>query len=600
MSAITAKASRKMKKYAVLTREPRCFLGSFDFSWEQRKLGDIGKARSGVGFPDADQGGVTGVPFFKVSDMNLDGNENEMIVANNYVTAEQIADHRWSPITELPAIFFAKVGAAVMLNRKRLCRFPFLLDNNTMAYSLSPTKWDADFAKALFGTVDLTSLVQVGALPSYNAGDVESMGIYLPSLFEQEQIGAFFKLLDNLITLHQRKCANLCSPSQVVFSLLFATSTFSWEQRKLSDLIIEYKETVDSDCTLPVLTSSKIEGVVLQEEHFGRVQNHDITGYNILPRNYCTYRNRSDGVDFTFNINRCCDKGIISKFYPVFYGNNSDIFFISMVLNYCDEVVREIAYTCTGTGQKVLSFLDLQKMNIRVPSYDEQKKISQYFEQLNNLITLHQRECISFTGRADRLILTANKKRTTSSWEQRKAKELFVSTADKGYPELPVLSATQDRGMIRRDENSINIFHDKKNEAGYKRVLPGQFVIHLRSFQGGFAHSAIEGITSPAYTVFGFSEPEKHDSEYWKYVFTSKPFIQRLETVTYGIRDGRSISYEEFLTLGFVYPSKAEQTAIARYLDKLSDLITLHQRKPFLMKWRTSDANRNQTNRLVL
>ena len=136
--------------------------------------------------------------------------------------------------------------------------------------------------------------------------------------------------------------------------------------------------------------------------------------------------------------------------------------------------------------------------------------------------------------------------------------------------------------MIRRDENSINIFHDKKNEAGYKRVLPGQFVIHLRSFQGGFAHSAIEGITSPAYTVFGFSEPEKHDSEYWKYVFTSKSFIQRLETVTYGIRDGRSISYEEFLTLGFVYPSKAEQTAIARYLDKLSDLITLHQRQPFL------------------
>ena len=165
------------------------------------------------------------------------------------------------------------------------------------------------------------------------------------------------------------------------------------------------------------------------------------------------------------------------------------------------------------------------------------------------------------------------------SWEQRKAKELFNSTADKGYPELPVLSATQDRGMIRRDENSINVFHDKKNELGYKRVLPGQFVIHLRSFQGGFAHSTIEGITSPAYTIFGISEPEKHDSEYWKYVFTSKEFIRRLETVTYGIRDGRSISYDEFLTLDFVYPSKAEQITIARSLDKLSNLITLHQRQ---------------------
>lgn len=200
---------------------PEIRFKGFTDPWEQRKLGDIGKARSGVGFPDADQGGLTGVPFFKVSDMNSDGNENEMTVANNYVTAEQIADHRWSPITELPAIFFAKVGAAVMLNRKRLCRFPFLLDNNTMAYSLSPTKWDADFAKALFGTVDLTSLVQVGALPSYNAGDVESMEIYLPSLLEQEQIGAYFNHLDNLITLHQRELEKLQNIKKSMLEKMF-------------------------------------------------------------------------------------------------------------------------------------------------------------------------------------------------------------------------------------------------------------------------------------------------------------------------------------------------------------------------------------------
>lgn len=199
---------------------PETRFPGFTGDWEQRKLGDIGKARSGVGFPDTEQGGVTGIPFFKVSDMNLDGNESEMTVANNYVTAEQIAVHRWSPITELPAIFFAKVGAAVMLNRKRLCRFPFLLDNNTMAYSLSSTKWDADFAKALFGTVDLTSLVQVGALPSYNAGDVESMEIYLPSLLEQEQIGGFFKQLDNLITLHQRKLEEMKNQKKALMQLL--------------------------------------------------------------------------------------------------------------------------------------------------------------------------------------------------------------------------------------------------------------------------------------------------------------------------------------------------------------------------------------------
>lgn len=161
-------------------------------------------------------------------------------------------------------------------------------------------------------------------------------------------------------------------------------------------MITEYKETVDSDCTLPVLTSSKTEGVILQEEHFGRKQQHDITGYNILPRNYCTYRNRSDGVDFTFNINKCCDKGIISKFYPVFSGKNSDVFFLSLALNNSDEVIREIAYTCTGTGQKVLSFLDLQKMKVRVPNFAEQKKLQHILKvstTLSPFISVSSKNC---------------------------------------------------------------------------------------------------------------------------------------------------------------------------------------------------------------
>ena len=208
---------------------------------------------------------------------------------------------------------------------------------------------------------------------------LSSIQFAIPSVEEQEKIAEYFSSLDYLITLHQRKYF-------IIYNKLI-----TWEQRKLGDIITEYKETVDSDCTLPILTSSKTEGVILQEEHFGRKQQHDITGYNILPRNYCTYRNRSDGVDFTFNINKCCDKGIISKFYPVFSGKNSDVFFLSLVLNNSEEVVREIAYTCTGTGQKVLSFLDLQKMKVRVPNFDEQKEIAAYFESLDHLITLHRR-----------------------------------------------------------------------------------------------------------------------------------------------------------------------------------------------------------------
>src|SRR5574344_603948 len=135
------------------------------------------------------------------------------------------------------------------------------------------------------------------------------------------------------------------------------------------------------------------------------------------------------------------------------------------------------------------------------------------------------------------------------------------------------------RGMAPRSTSGYDIFHDKANEVTYKRVLPGQFVIHLRSFQGGFAHSAIEGICSPAYTVFGFTNKNTDNDIFWKYIFASERFIQSLVSVTYGIRDGRSISYEEFLKMSFRTPKKDEQTKIATFLLSLDSAITLHQRK---------------------
>jgi len=167
----------------------------------------------------------------------------------------------------------------------------------------------------------------------------------------------------------------------------------------------------------------------------------------------------------------------------------------------------------------------------------------------------------------------------TEDWEQRKADYIFESVTDKGYPELPVLSASQELGMVYRNQNGIDIQHDKKNEASYKRVLPGQFVIHLRSFQGGFAYSEIEGITSPAYTVMSFKNANEQYGLFWKHVFKSETFIKRLETITYGIRDGRSISFSDFKSLILRYPSFLEQKLIGDSLAVVEKGITLHQRK---------------------
>ena len=367
-------------------------------------------------------------------------------------------------------------------------------------------------------------------------------------------------------------------------AIRFKGFTDAWEQRKFEEIAVR-SSVICSDDTLP------------------RVEYEDIvSGTGRLNKDIYAKQSIKSGIAFhqgdvlygklrpylqnwllpTFD-------GLAVGDFWVLQPQNADSSFLYRLIQ--SRQFDEVANQSTGTKMPRADWKLVSKTVFSIPSnISEQAAIGTYFTALDSLITLHQREYDKLTNVKKSMLEKMFPKNGSNSpeirfkgftdaWEQRKAKELFVSTADKGYPELPVLSATQDRGMIRRDENSINIFHDKKNEAGYKRVLPGQFVIHLRSFQGGFAHSAIEGITSPAYTVFGFSEPEKHDSEYWKYVFTSKSFIRRLETVTYGIRDGRSISYDEFLTLGFVYPSKAEQTAIARYLDKLSDLITLHQRE---------------------
>jgi len=608
MSAITAKASRKMKKYAVLTREPRCFLGSFDFSWEQRKLSEMcGTFEYGLNAAAKEFDGKN--KYIRITD--IDDASREFLLSD-LSSPDICLDGMSKYLLSSGDIVFARTGASVgktYIYRENdgIVYFAgFLIRAKVNQDNDAEFVFQSTLSPSYEKYIRITS--QRSGQPGVNAQEYSEYDLFAPSKEEQQRIGHFLRGIDNLITLHQRKCANLCSPSQVVFSLLFATSTFSWEQRKLGEMGQTY--TGLSGKTKDDFGHGQARFVTYMNVFSNPISNPEMTEpIEIDPKQnevevgdvfFTTSSETPEEVGMSSILLEKRGKTYLNSFCFGFRPSEKiDSYYLAYMLR-SESTRAKIILLAQGISRYNISKNKVMEIAVSLPSLDEQKMIGQYFSQLDNLITLHQRECISFTGRADRLILTANKKRTTSSWEQRKAKELFVSTADKGYPELPVLSATQDRGMIRRDENSINIFHDKKNEAGYKRVLPGQFVIHLRSFQGGFAHSAIEGITSPAYTVFGFSEPEKHNSEYWKYVFTSKSFIQRLETVTYGIRDGRSISYEEFLTLGFVYPSKAEQTEIARYLDKLSDLITLHQRKPFLMKWRTSDANRNQTNRLVL
>lgn len=227
---------------------------------------------------------------------------------------------------------------------------------------------------------------------------------------------------------------------------------------------------------------------------------------------------------------------------------------------------------------------------VQLPPMDEQKAIAKVIydfdaniEHLRHLINKEvdlKKSCLdSMFPRIGQILPDVRIPDFGGEYECLPAEKLFVSYADKGFHELPVLMATQEKGMILRDDSNIEIQHDERNEVTYKRVLPGQFVIHLRSFQGGFAHSNIKGITSPAYTVFGFKNPDKHFDYYWKYLFCSESFINRLATVTYGIRDGRNINYSEFLKLDFYVPSYEEQQAVGLYIKDIDKSIELNKKK---------------------
>lgn len=129
--------------------------------------------------------------------------------ANNYVSNEQIARMGWHVCTA-PSIFFAKVGAAVLLNRKRLTLQPCLCDNNTMLYRFDEKKWDAYFCLTLFNTLDLAPLAQTGSLPSYNGTMVEAITVKLPPTMEEQKfIARHFHSLDTKISLQTQRIEKL-------------------------------------------------------------------------------------------------------------------------------------------------------------------------------------------------------------------------------------------------------------------------------------------------------------------------------------------------------------------------------------------------------
>ena len=558
----------------------------FSDAWEQRKLGELcnittGKLDANAMVSDSQYDFYTsGIDVFKIDVAAFEG----------------------------PAITIAGNGASV--------GYMHLADGKFNAYQrtyvLTDFLADRQFLNVAIGN-ELPNKIQEevrgSGIPYIVLNMLTDLAIPFPSHEEQYAIGVYFQQLDNLITLHQRKCANLCSPSQVVFSLLFATSTFSWEQRKVQDVADRF-----DNLRIPVAANLRVHGTT---PYYGAngiqdyVEGFTHDGEFVLVA--------EDGANDLKNYPVKCVNGRIwvNNHAHILQGKAgiADNSFLAFAISQSD-----IESLLVGGGRAKLNAETLMSIEFRLPCLQEQYRIGEYLTQLDHLITLHQRECISFTGRADRLILTANKKRTTSSWEQRKFGEVFdctvpnntLSRAELSYDEGTVLNVHYGDVLIKygsvldvQKDDIPRIPHRCIEDFNGALLQDGDVIIadtaedettgkacEIGNLQGSTIVSGLHTIVCRPRNRMALG--------YLGYYLNSNAYHHQLLPLMQGIKV-LSLSRSNIQKTSVSYPSAMkEQQLIASYFSQLDHLITLHQRKPFLMKWRNSDANRNQTNRLVL
>ena len=358
-----------------------------------------------------------------------------------------------------------------------------------------------------------------------------------------------------------------------------------WRELKISDIYSERKEPGEEG--LPILSVSIHCGV-----SDGELNEEDIRKTIKRIEDKSQYKKAQQG-DLVFNMMRAWQgavgtvktTGMVSPAYIVAVPNeNADSMFMDYYMKSPEMIhtMHSQSYGLTDFRLRLYwdSFVPIKCV---LPSVQEQQKIAEILTTQDRLIELKERLIAEKQRQKKYLMqqLLTGKKRLqgfTKQWEFIRAKNIFRNVSDKDHDgTLEVLSATQDRGVVPRSQVDIDIKYDPNSLVGYKRVRIGDFVISLRSFQGGIEYSEYNGIVSPAYTVLQPSAPIIDD--FYKFFFKSADYINKLSVAVYGIRDGKQISYNDFGHIEIPYPSIDEQRSIAHILASADREIEILQQE---------------------
>ena len=234
-------------------------------------------------------------------------------------------------------------------------------------------------------------------------------------------------------------------------------------------------------------------------------------------------------------------------------------------INFLSETLERLNYAVynTGTTMPKLNQEVCRNINLKIPTTKEQNKIGNLLSLLNKRIAT-QNKIIEDLKKLKSAIV--EKVYSEIQGKEYSYGQLFdvVNERNKQMEYSNILSASQEKGMVNRVDLNLDIQFERSNINTYKIVRKGDYVIHLRSFQGGFAFSDKLGVCSPAYTILRPNSILEYG--YLSNYFTSQRFIKSLVLVTYGIRDGRSINVDEWLRMKITIPPKEHQQYIVKVI----------------------------------
>lgn len=357
-----------------------------------------------------------------------------------------------------------------------------------------------------------------------------------------------------------------------------------WKRYTFGDIYTERKEPGSEE--LPLLMVSIRSGV-----SDGEVDEAELPKKIKRIEDKSQYKKAVSG-DLVFNMMRAWQgaigavrtTGMVSPAYIVAEPNDKVYPLFMDCYTRTPQMINQINRQSYGVTdfRKRLYWDSFTPIGCILPSIAEQQKIFTILATQDKVIELKEKRLAQKQRQKKYLMqqLLTGKKRLpgfSGEWSFLKAKEIFQNVSDKDHNgDLPVLSSTQDKGIVPRDEVDIDIKYDTCSLVNYKKVSKGNFVISLRSFQGGIEYSTYTGLVSPAYTIL--SSRKEISDEYYKQFFKSTDYINRLNVAVYGIRDGKQVSYEDFGRIRIPYPPIKEQATIAEVLSAADQEIELlHQ-----------------------